>query len=152
MARPCPCCAVLGMDPNNLQAHHFLGTALFLEGEKLAREPGGNQRARTLFCEAVAAQDRVLAIQSDHAMAHLMRGRALAQLGRTDEALASLRQAVLCRPEFSDTHLYLGTALAEAGRLPEALGHLEDAVRLARPGDARPRQALDEWRSRAKKP
>lgn len=143
--------AVSGMDPNNLQAHHFLGTVLFLDGERQAARPDGTQRGQALFREAVLEQDRALAIQPDHAMAHLMRGRALARLGRTEEALAALRQAVLCRPEFADTHLYLGEALAQAGQLREAMPHLEDAVRLARPGDMRPRQALAAWRERAKR-
>jgi tetratricopeptide (TPR) repeat protein len=144
--------AVIRMDADNLQAHHFLGTVLFLEGEQQASEPGGKEKSLALFREALLAQDRALAIQSDHAMAQLMRGRALARLGRTEEALAALRQAALCRPEFSDTHLYLGVTLAEAGQFPEAFTHLEDAVRLARPGDTHPRKTLDEWRAKAKAP
>jgi tetratricopeptide (TPR) repeat protein len=137
--------AVVAMEPDNLQAHHFLGAVLFLEGEQQAAT-GGKERAQVLFRAAIAEQDRVLAIQPDHAMAHLMRGRALVPLGRTDEALKALRQAVHGRPEFSDMHLYLGEALAQAGHVREALLHLEDAARLARPGDARARQALEKWR------
>jgi tetratricopeptide (TPR) repeat protein len=137
--------AVVGREPDNVQAHHFLGTVLFLQGEQQAASGGSKERAEALLREAICEQDRVLAIQADHAMAHLMRGRALAALGETEEALAALRQAVLCRPEFSDTHLYLGETLGRAGRRAEALPHLQDAVRLARPGDNRPRQALAKW-------
>jgi tetratricopeptide (TPR) repeat protein len=144
--------AVVEMDRTNLQAHHLLGTVLFLKAEQQAETPAGKELARTLFCKAVESQDQALAIQADHGVAHLMRGRALARLGRTKEALASLRLAAQSRPEFADVHLYLGLALAEADNIPEALPHLEDAVRLARPDDPRPRQALDKWRGRAQAP
>ncbi len=143
---------VVGMEPDNVQAHHLLGTVLFLEGEQEAAATDGKERAQRLFRDAMDEQDRVLAMQRDHAMAHMMRGRALAALGRIDAALVSLRQAVLCRPEFADTHLYLGETLASAGQYTAALPHLEDAARLARPDDQRPRQALEKWRAKAKGP
>jgi tetratricopeptide (TPR) repeat protein len=142
----------ISFDPQNVKAHYFLGTALLLRGEKKSQEPGGREAAREFFRQAVAAEDRALAIKADHGYAHLARGRALKGLGRTDEALAALRQAVLCQPEYADMHLALGEALAEAGQVREGLVHLEDAARLAKPDDPRPRQALDKWRARAVKP
>jgi tetratricopeptide (TPR) repeat protein len=142
--------AVIDMDPHNLQANHFLGTVLFLRGEKLWNTPNGQEQARAVFREAVATQDRALAIKADHAMAHLTRGRALAYLGESEAAVRALREAVRCRPEIADTHLYLGETLADMGRLPEAVSHLEDAVRYARPDDPRPRAALAKWQRNAK--
>ena len=135
---------VLDMDPHNLQAQHFLGTVLLLKGEQADAAAAG-----ALFEQAVAAEDAALAIQPDHAMAHLMRGRALAHLGCTNEAIRALRAAVACGPQYTDTHLYLGETLARAGQVAEGLTHLEEAARLAAPGDARPREALAKWRGAA---
>ncbi len=139
----------ISLDPQNAQPHYLLGTVLVLRAEKKSREPGGGEAARELFRQAVAAEDRALALKADHGYAHLTRGQALKGVGRTDEAIAALRQALLCQPEQADMHLALGEALAEAGRGAEALTHLEDAARLARPDDPRPRRALDRWRPTA---
>jgi tetratricopeptide (TPR) repeat protein len=139
---------VIRMDPQNLQAHHHLGTVLLLAGEQQLQRSGSRERAMALFQQAVDAQDQALAIQRDHGMAQLMRGRALGYLGRSAEAIRALREAALSRPEFADTHLYLGEALAEAGQLDEAIAHLQDAVRLAAPDDSRPRDALAKYQAR----
>jgi tetratricopeptide (TPR) repeat protein len=141
--------AAISFDPQNVRAHHFLGTGLLLRGEKKSREAGGREAAREFFRQAVAAEDRVLAVEGDHGYAHLTRGRALKGLGRTDDALAALRRALLCRPDLAEAHLELGEALAEAGQIREGLTHIEDAVRLAGPDDPRPRQALEKWRAKS---
>jgi tetratricopeptide (TPR) repeat protein len=142
--------AVIDMDPHNFKANHYLGTVLFFKGEKQRASANGEDRAGDLFRQAVAAQDRALATNRDHGLAHLMRGRALAYLGNTDESLRELREAVRCRPDLADTHLYLGEALGEAGQLTKALAHLKDAVRYARPDDPRPRRALEKWQAKSK--
>jgi tetratricopeptide (TPR) repeat protein len=140
----------LRLEPGHMQAHHTLASVLLRRGEVQLQTPGGTERAQELFRRAVAEADQALAAKGDDATAHLTRGRALQHLGQTDAALAALREAVVCRPEFAETHLQLGEALAEAGQLPAALSHLEDAVRLALPGDAAPRAALEKWRAAAK--
>lgn len=141
---------VIRIDPRNVKACYFLGAALLRSGEQALAAPDGRDKARKFFQEAVAAEDRTIALQSDHGYAHLNRGRALMLLGRTDEALRALRQALLCRPEFADMHLALGEALAEAGQLTKALEHLENAARLAAPIDRRAQEALKKWRTKAK--
>jgi tetratricopeptide (TPR) repeat protein len=105
------------LDPQQMHAHHFLATIRFVQAEKLLTEPGGSARAQDLFRAVVAAEDKALAIKPFDPFAHLTRGSALRHLGRTDEALQSLRAAVSCRPGLADTHLALGEALAEAGQL-----------------------------------
>lgn len=56
-------------------------------------------------------------------------GHALRQLGRSDEALAQLRQAVAQAPaEYADAHAGLGTLLVEQGRLNEAVPSFEEAL------------------------
>jgi tetratricopeptide (TPR) repeat protein len=140
----------ISFEPHNVMAHYTLGAALLMRAEKKSKEPGGKEAGQDLFRQALAAEDRALALKGDHGYAHLARGQALKGLGRTDEALAALRQAVLCQPEYADMHLALGEALAEAGQVREGLVHLEDAARLAKADDPRPRQALEKWRARSK--
>jgi len=141
---------VIRIDPGNGTAQLALGQILLQKGEQQSREPGGNVGALELYRQAVEAEDRALALGSDHFNAHMTRGRALAYLGRTEEALQALRQGVLCGPGIAETHLALGDALAEAGQVREALEHLENAVRLASENDQRPQAALEKWRAKAK--
>jgi tetratricopeptide (TPR) repeat protein len=140
----------LGFNPRNVKAHYLLAEALLREGEKRGGDPGGKEQARELFGQAVRASAEAVRLQEGHAHAHLTRARALQHLGRKEEALAALRAAVVAGPQFSETHLALGEALAEAGQIDEALKHLEDAVRVAGPGDSRPREALEKWSGKAR--
>ncbi len=135
----------LEFNAQNMRAHLYLGAALIERGERLVREPGRHAPAMEVFRQAVAAEDKALALQSDVALAHLIRGRALKALGRPDEALAALRKATLAGPDLPEAHQLLGEVLAEAGQWDEAFEHLENAVRVA-PLDPRPRQALEKWR------
>ena len=64
--------------------------------------------------------------------------------------MAAFRRAVLIGPDLAEAHQALGETLAEGSQLKEGLEHLENAVRVAPPGDPRPRQALEKWRAKAK--
>jgi tetratricopeptide (TPR) repeat protein len=141
----------LGFNPRNPKAHLFLGAALLNQGEREHRKPGGAPKAAPLFREAVEAEDRALALQSNLGFAHLIRGRALKYLDRPAEAVDALRQAVLCQPESAEMHTALGETLAETGQVAEGVKRLEDAVRVAAPNDPRPREALEKWRAKLKK-
>jgi tetratricopeptide (TPR) repeat protein len=140
------------LGPDRADAQALLGSVLLLRAERRAREPGGQAEAAELAREALAAEDRAVALNPKHAPAHLTRARALKFLWRTDEALRAARAALLCGPEFPDVHLCLGEMLAESGQVREGLGHLEDAARLAPPNDPRPREALAKWRARTLPP
>lgn len=140
--------AAIGFDPRNAKSHYLLGAALFGLGEKCLREPNGGSRAMELFLQATASEDKALALQNNLGYAHLIRGRALGYLGRTEESLKSLREALACQPESADIHESLGVALANSGEVREALTHLENAARLAGPNDARPRELLEKWRTK----
>jgi tetratricopeptide (TPR) repeat protein len=140
----------LEFNPRNLKARLFRGAALLEKGEQLARSPEGKEKARELFRQALLAEDEVLGEKKDVAVAQLVRGRALKHLDRTKDALEALRQAVLIGPDLPEAHQALGEALAEDGQLKEGLEHLANAVRVAPPGDPRPRQALEKWRARVK--
>ena len=135
-------------NPKNVKTHFLIASCLLLRGESLDQQSGGREKARTLFSEAVTAANETLALHPEHGLTHVTRGWALKHLGRTEEALMALRRAVDIQPDFADAHLYLGETLAEAGRLYEALPHLQNSVRFARPGDARPSEALARLRAK----
>lgn len=134
----------LAANPRNIRTYTLLGNVLLGRGGKLDQE-GGKEKARTVFAQALDAAEKAIALQSDNAFAHLLRGQALKELGRTKEAIAALNDALLRGPEFAEIHAVLGETLAESGRLEEGLKHLENAVRHAKPNDERPRKALRKW-------
>jgi tetratricopeptide (TPR) repeat protein len=143
--------AAIDAEPTLVSAHVFLGSSLLLRGEKKLKEADGKEAALELFRQAIVAEDKALALKNQLALAHETRGLALKHLGRRDEALKALRQAVLIQPDSPDMQLSLGEALAEADQLKEGLQHLEYAVQFARPTDPRPREALRKWQAKIKK-
>lgn len=143
---------VLDFNPHNVKANLLLGIALFEKGAKRAQDPQTKEQAVRLLEQAVAAQDKALKLQPTLGKAHLNRGLALKHLGRMDESLRSIRQAVQYGANSVENHLALGETLAEAGQVDEALEHLQNAVRLADAQDARPRKALEKWQAKVKTP
>jgi tetratricopeptide (TPR) repeat protein len=141
--------AALSIDSKHVKSLVYLGSAYLELGQRQAREKK-EADAKTSYQNAVSSEDRALVIQASNTQAHLVRGRALKRLGRTEEALGAFRNAVLSQPENPETHLELGTALAESGRVKDAIEHLENAVKMARPDDPRPKEALDLWKPKAK--
>jgi tetratricopeptide (TPR) repeat protein len=127
--------------PENVQAHYYLAKVLWTQAEQ-ARARGDRERARSLYTAATESARLAVGCKPDHALAQMILGLCLKELGRREEALEALARAVACAPELPDPSLHLGEALAEAGRTAEARPHLENALRLARPGDDRARAAL----------
>ncbi|MBI3492725.1 MAG: tetratricopeptide repeat protein [Acidobacteria bacterium] len=62
-------------------------------------------------------------------------GVLLAGAGRSDEAVARLREAVRLDPNNAEAQSNLGVKLAQLGRLTEAVTHYREAIRIE-PGDA----------------
>ena len=58
-----------------------------------------------------------------NAEAHVLRGEALARLGRNDEAMRSLERGLALKPESAAAHVTLGRVYRTAGRTEEALRH-----------------------------
>jgi tetratricopeptide (TPR) repeat protein len=139
---------VVHLEPNNGTAHAILGRLFFEKGVKHYNKPEGKPTGLEWFRRSVAAEDVAISLPGEHAAAHLTRGRALLYLGRSDEGLQALRQAVATQPQMAALHLALGEALAETGQVRKGLEHLENAVRLAAPNDPRPSNALAKWRSK----
>jgi tetratricopeptide (TPR) repeat protein len=58
-------------------------------------------------------------------------GRALAILGREDQAISHFEKALEVNPGLVETHLFLGVALCNSqGRVQDALAHWREALRL----------------------
>jgi Flp pilus assembly protein TadD len=62
-------------------------------------------------------------------------GFLLSKLGRTDEAIDHLRQALIFKQDAASTHTALGIALSEARQFPEAVEHFRKVADL-NPSDA----------------
>jgi tetratricopeptide (TPR) repeat protein len=63
-------------------------------------------------------------------VAHYNLGVALAQTGKTGEAIAHYEQALRIKPGFVEVHYNLGMALAQTGKTGEAIAHFEQALRI----------------------
>jgi tetratricopeptide (TPR) repeat protein len=67
---------------------------------------------------------------SNNVIIHNNLGAALNKLGRTEEAIEHLLQALRLKPDYAIAHYNLGTALGKLGRTEEAIEHLLQALRL----------------------
>lgn len=148
--------ASLALDTESWQAHYTLGVARDLSGEPVEAkqalrrsvelEPGFGESSYSLGLvtlkaaqggsdleEAIAHFDDAIEAHPWLATAHGMRGVALYQLGRLEEAIVSCRAATQSEPATADHHTNLVGLLTEAGRLAEAADvAVEKAERFAR--------------------
>ncbi len=83
----------------------------------------------------------VLAVDSNHVEAWFLLGLACSGLGKLDEAIASLTQAIRLDPDHVKAQYHLGSALGQSGNLDEAAACLRRAVSL-RPDFAKAHQML----------
>jgi predicted O-linked N-acetylglucosamine transferase (SPINDLY family) len=80
---------------------------------------------------ALAAYERAIALQPDHAEAFLNRGVLFKVLGRFEDALASCNAAILLKHDFAAAYCNRGDLLCEAASWHEALASLDVAIALA---------------------
>ncbi len=117
----------LQVDPQSAEACYCLGNAL--------REKGEGEAAIAYYHQALELRKRYPEVWHDL-------GVTLMGLGRVDEALHALEEALNCDPDgAASAEAALCTALGMAGRLEEAIQHGERAVAL-RPGYSEARQNL----------
>jgi arylsulfatase A-like enzyme/Tfp pilus assembly protein PilF len=78
---------------------------------------------------ALALVDKALAKDKDNAQAHALRAEILRQMGRQDDFVAALREALEADPLYLPARLELGVALAQRGDKAEAQKELEAVLR-----------------------
>jgi predicted TPR repeat methyltransferase len=82
------------------------------------------------FMEALAACDRILALEPDLAEIHSNRGLALERLGRPADALAAYERTLALTPDVARAWLGRGNALGTLKRFDEALNSYDRALAL----------------------
>ncbi|MDP2645030.1 MAG: tetratricopeptide repeat protein, partial [Desulfobacterales bacterium] len=80
--------------------------------------------------------EHTIGATANNFIAHINLGLALADKGRTDDAIGHYRQALRLKPDYVEALNNLANALADQGRTDEAIGNFRQALRL-RPDYAR---------------
>ncbi|MGB2714895.1 MAG: protein kinase [Vicinamibacterales bacterium] len=110
-------------DPEYVNAWAALGGAYGLKGSFLSLQD--------LVERAVETERRALLLDPDFADAHSWLGSALLQLGRTDEAIAEMREAVRLDPQNGQAYQGLARALwVGKGDFAGAIPHFERSIEL----------------------
>jgi tetratricopeptide (TPR) repeat protein len=109
------CVAVLDRDPGEFDAIRLLALLQHRAGRCI---------------EALASNDRALALMPDHAETLSNRGNVLAELKRFAEALASYDKALRIEPGLTEAHYNRGLLLKGLKRFDDALASLETALGL----------------------
>jgi len=130
------CLVPLAVSARN-QVHSWSGTAALAENALSVTT--GNWAAHGMLAsfflrqgndeEAIAHARAAIAI-NDFAGARDILGVALTRLGRADEGIAQLREAIRIDPGFFSAHNDLAVALEGQGRVMEALEHYRTAAQL----------------------
>lgn len=105
----------LGVDPQQVDALHFLGVVEYQRGE---------------LEEAEEWITRALARNPANPPAQNNLGNVLRRQGRFDDALGRYRQAVVLDARYWDAQFNLANTLAEAGRFEQAIPAYQDALAL----------------------
>ena len=107
---------VLAVDPENIDALHFLGVVAYQRGE--------HGRAEELI-------SRALSRNTSNAPAYNNLGNALGAQGKLDAAIACYQQALALQPEYADALVNLGAAFRAKGELDKAVQCYQRALSLA---------------------
>jgi protein O-mannosyl-transferase len=95
--------------------------------------------ANEMLAQTLLDQNRVseALVYTEHAVevapsaeTHRNLGIALAQAGKTTEAIEEFSRALQLKPDMADTHYYLGVALVRLDRTPEAMAEWEETLRI----------------------
>jgi eukaryotic-like serine/threonine-protein kinase len=110
-------------DPEYAIAWAALGGAFGLKGNFLS--------LNDMLDKAIELERRAISIDPELSDAHLWEGSALLALGRTEEAIASIREALRLEPDNGQAHQGLGRALwVGKGQFAEAIPVFERAIQL----------------------
>ncbi len=165
---------VLLSDPDQFDALHMRGVIATQTGD-LTRARAWLERALALqprslmalgnYCVLLFAQgdslgalecaEIILKIDPDNAVAYNDRGRALTNLSRLDEALASFEAALARDPRYLEAHYNRATIYLQTGRFEEAIDgfgqalSINSGMTLARCAQAQCRWQFNDWHNYA---
>lgn len=141
--------AVLGTNPGDVFALHYLGLLRFQSGaceaglalvqQAVITAPGyaaalgsmGNMLASLgRPHEAIQSYNALLALQPEDAMTHYNRALALQGLGRAAAALEGYNIAIRLRPGYPPAHANRGLVLRALGRLEAAIASFDAALQI----------------------
>ena len=91
--------------------------------------------------DGITLFERTIAVTDDNPVVQYMLGLALADRGRTDDAMARYAESLRLRPDYAHAHTSLGRLLLDRGRVDEAIAHLTAALH-SDPEDAFAHDAL----------
>ena len=140
---------VLSVDPENIDALHFLGVIAYQRGEHGRAEElisralsrnASNAPAYSNLGNALGAQGKLdaaivcyqqaLALQPEYADALVNLGAAFRAKGEPDKAVQCYQHALSLAPDVPTAHFNLGNALAQQGKLDDAAACLRKALAL----------------------
>lgn len=109
----------LELNPQNADALHHLGLALFGRGQ---------------YDGAIQSLSEAVKLKPKEAEMYIQLGVVLLAKGRLDEAVSRLQKSVEIAPNSGEAHFNLGVAMFRKGDKPKAIEHWQRAVQL-RPED-----------------
>jgi len=120
----------LRLQPNSHVAHLRLGDLQAQQGDRMSALQHYSDAARAQPETVLGEFNRLVQSQPQDALAHFKLANALAAVGRSTDAMESLRQVVRLKNDFWEARYLLGVELATQERLPEAQAQFAEAVRL----------------------
>ncbi len=140
---------VLAVDPENIDALHFLGVIAYQRGAHTQAEDlisrallrntsnapaynnlGNALEAQGKLDEAIVCYEQALGLQPDYVDALVNLGAALRAKGELEKAVAYYRKALSVAPDVPTVYSNLGNALAQQGKLEEGADCLRKAIAL----------------------
>jgi tetratricopeptide (TPR) repeat protein len=110
------CKEILRMQPDNVDALHFLGVAYYQHKE---------------YDSAITYIEKALQVKPDYVDAYNDLGLILRDKGQLDDAVSCFRRALEINPNFAEPCVNLGNVLQAKGALEEAIIYYERAIRLS---------------------
>jgi len=118
--------AALSVEADNRLAHRILGFIQTAQAER----PGPGVSAESLANQAISHFEQSLASGVRDSAVQLTLGRLYVQLGKHDQAIASLKSFLVDQPDYVDGIMLLAEAYDDSGRKAEAVSALQAAIEL----------------------
>ncbi len=91
---------------------------------------GGAWRQTSFWCDSEALWTHALVCTSQNNVAHNNLGKALADHGQIESAIAHYQKALEIKPDYVMPHYNLGSALADHGQIESAIAHYQKALEI----------------------